>query len=150
MVTTKRALNVMQTSYIRRCSPEVFLEKVFWKYGSTFTGEYPCLKVISVKLLCNFIEIALRHGCSPVNLLHVFRTSFYKNTYEGLPVRQLLHACEAIFEEKEKRTRYHTVNKTTWYFWRYIHKPGNMWPNLVTIYFIHKLKYFIIILFYHI
>ena len=24
----------------------------------------------------NFIEIALRHGCSPVNLLHIFRTSF--------------------------------------------------------------------------
>ena len=28
----------------------------------------------------NFIEIVLRHGCSPVNLLHIFRTPFYKNT----------------------------------------------------------------------
>ena len=28
----------------------------------------------------NFIEIALRHGCSPVNLLHIFRTPFPKNT----------------------------------------------------------------------
>ena len=28
--------------------------------------------------------MALRHGCSPVNLLHVFRTPFYKNTYGGL------------------------------------------------------------------
>ena len=27
-------------------------------------------------MLCNFIEIALRHGCSPVNLLHIFRTPF--------------------------------------------------------------------------
>ena len=35
----------------------------------------------------NFIEIGLRHGCSPVNLLHVFRIPFPKNTYEGL----LLH-----------------------------------------------------------
>ena len=26
------------------------------------------------------IEIALRHGCSPVNLLHIFRTSFPRNT----------------------------------------------------------------------
>ena len=26
------------------------------------------------KLLCNFIEIVLQHGCSPVNLLHIFRT----------------------------------------------------------------------------
>ena len=28
----------------------------------------------------NFIEIVLRHGFSPVNLLHIFRTSFLKNT----------------------------------------------------------------------
>ena len=33
-----------------------------------------------VALLCNFIEIALRQECSPVNLLHIFRTSFPKNT----------------------------------------------------------------------
>ena len=31
-------------------------------------------------LQSNFIEIALRHGCSPVNLLHIFRTPFPKNT----------------------------------------------------------------------
>ena len=35
--------------------------------------------------LCNFIEITLRHGCSPVNLWHIFRTPFCKNTYGGLP-----------------------------------------------------------------
>ena len=34
----------------------------------------------NVALLCNFIEIALRHGCTPVNLLHIFRTPFSKNT----------------------------------------------------------------------
>ena len=32
------------------------------------------------KFFCNFIEITFRHGCSPVNLLHIFRTSFPKNT----------------------------------------------------------------------
>ena len=31
-------------------------------------------------LLCNFIEITLRHGFSPVNLLHIFRTPFPENT----------------------------------------------------------------------
>ena len=36
--------------------------------------------VISVKLLCNFIKITLRHRCSPVNWLHIFRTSFPKKT----------------------------------------------------------------------
>ena len=32
---------------------------------------------------CDFNKIAkitLRHGCSPVNLLHIFRTAFLKNT----------------------------------------------------------------------
>ena len=38
------------------------------------------------KLLCNFIEIALRHGCSPVNLLHIFRIPFLKNTSRWLLV----------------------------------------------------------------
>ena len=33
-----------------------------------------------VPLQSNFIEIALRHGCSDVNLLHFFRTPFLKNT----------------------------------------------------------------------
>ena len=28
----------------------------------------------------NFIEITLRHGCSPVNLLYIFGTPFSKNT----------------------------------------------------------------------
>ena len=32
------------------------------------------------KLLCHFIEIALQHESSPVNLLHIFRTTFSKNT----------------------------------------------------------------------
>ena len=36
--------------------------------------------MIPIKLLCNFVEITLRDGCSPVNLLHIFRTPFPKNT----------------------------------------------------------------------
>ena len=48
------------------------------------TGEHQCRSVILIKLLCNFMEIALRHGCSPVNLLNIFRTPFPKNTYGGL------------------------------------------------------------------
>ena len=37
-----------------------------------------------VALLCNFIEIALRHGCTPANLLYIFRTPFLKNIFEWL------------------------------------------------------------------
>ena len=35
-------------------------------------------------LQSNFIEITFWHVCSPVNLLHIFRTPFLKNTSEGL------------------------------------------------------------------
>ena len=41
-----------------------------------------------VGLLCKFIEIILRHGCSPVNLLHIFRTPLPKNT-SGLAASDL-------------------------------------------------------------
>ena len=34
----------------------------------------------------NFIEMKLVYGCSPVNLLHIFKTPFAKNTYGGLPL----------------------------------------------------------------
>ena len=34
--------------------------------------------------VANFIEIALRYGCSPVNLLHIFKTPFPKNSSERL------------------------------------------------------------------
>ena len=33
----------------------------------------------AIQMFCNFIEITLRHGCSPVKLLHILRTSFLKN-----------------------------------------------------------------------
>ena len=35
---------------------------------------------------CDFNKVAkqLRHGCSPLNLLHIFRTLFLKNTSDGL------------------------------------------------------------------
>ena len=65
---------------LRSSSQEVFLGKVVLKVCSKCTGEHPCRSAISIKLLCNFIEITFRHGCSPVNLLHIFRTPFLKNT----------------------------------------------------------------------
>ena len=64
----------------RNSHPEVFLRKDVLKICSKLTAGHPCWSAISIKLLCNFIEIALRHGCSPVNLLHIFRTPFPRNT----------------------------------------------------------------------
>ena len=68
----------------RISSPEVLLGKSAVKICSKFTGEYPCRSAISLKLQNNFVEIMLRHGCSPVNLLNIFRTTFCKNTSSGL------------------------------------------------------------------
>ena len=68
----------------------MFLWKDVLKVCSRFAVEYPCRSAISIKLLCDFIEIALQHKCTPVNLLHIFRTPFHKNTLERL----LLLICE--------------------------------------------------------
>ena len=65
-------------------APEVFLTKSVMKICSKFTGEHTCRSVISIKLICNLIEITLQHECSPVNLLHILRTPFPENNSGGL------------------------------------------------------------------
>ena len=56
--------------------------------------------VISLKLLCNFIEIALWRWCSSINLLHILRTFFIK-THLVLEV-ELLHRAEEPPTDKRK------------------------------------------------
>ena len=58
----------------------MLLGKGILKMCSKLPGERPCQSAISKKLQSNFIKIALRHECSPLNLLLIFRTSFLKNT----------------------------------------------------------------------
>ena len=62
----------------------------------------PFSSVISIRLLCNFIEITLQHGCSPVIMLHVFRTSFYK-VFGGLLLELLNRA--AVVQEVVQKSR---------------------------------------------
>ena len=69
---------------VRSSPPGMFLQKVVLKIRSKFTGEHPCQSAFSIKLQSSFIEIKLRNGCSPVNLLHVFRRAFPKITFGGL------------------------------------------------------------------
>ena len=73
-------LDIVLNIDFRSCHPELFLVKGVLKICSKLTEEHPCRSLISIKLQSNFIEIPLRYGCSPVNWLHVFRTSFTKNT----------------------------------------------------------------------
>ena len=73
-------LNTHFSIMVKSSHLEVFLGNGTLKICSKFTGKHPCRSVISINLLCNFIEIALRHECSPVNSLFSFRTPPPKNT----------------------------------------------------------------------
>ena len=55
-----------------RSHPDMFLGNGVLKICSKFTGEHSCRSATSIRLQSNFIEIILRHGWSPVNLLHFF------------------------------------------------------------------------------
>ena len=59
-------INEMRNLEIKIC-----IEYLFW---------YILLEIFEV----TFYEVTRRHGCSPVNLLHIFRTSFSKSTYGKL------------------------------------------------------------------
>ena len=59
----------------------VVLKKSYSENMQQIYRKHLCQSVISIKLQSNFIEITLCHGCFPVNLLHIFRTPFLKNTY---------------------------------------------------------------------
>ena len=58
--------------FYRSSRLKVFSRKGALKICIKFTGEHPCQSA--------FIEIALRDGCSPENLLHIFRNFFPENT----------------------------------------------------------------------
>ena len=53
-------------------------KEVFWKYAG--------------QLHCNFVELKLWHGCSPLNLQHIFRTPFSKNT----PTSGICYRCRNL------------------------------------------------------
>ena len=97
----------------RSTRPEVFLGKGILKICSKLAGEHPCRSGISTKLLCNIIEITHWHGCSPVNLLHIFKAPFPKNTSRRL----LLTAVHTKPFSSHKGSRSHVLqNRHSWKF----------------------------------
>ena len=50
----------------------------------------PMPKELAINLQRNFFEITLRHGCSPANLLHIFRTPLPRNTSVWLLLKILI------------------------------------------------------------
>ena len=79
--------------------PEMFLVKGALKICSKFIGEQSCLCVISIMFQNNSIDITLRHGCSPINLLHIFRTAFFKNISGWLLLHFLKYARMRVFSD---------------------------------------------------
>ena len=71
------------SSITRRSRPDVFLGKGVLKIWSNFIEEHPWRSVIAIKLLCNFIEIALRHGRSRVNLCIFLEHLFLRTSLDG-------------------------------------------------------------------
>ena len=60
-----------------------------------YTKQTQCLR-FSSSLQNNFIEISLRHGCSPVNLLHIFRATSPRNT-SGSLLTSGIHSINSKF-----------------------------------------------------
>ena len=79
----------------RSSHPEVFLRKGTLKICRIY-GRTPMPKR---DFKSNFIEIALWHGCSPVNLLHIFRAPLPNNTSGRLLLKiaaQAIWAAQAF------------------------------------------------------
>ena len=76
IINERRFTRMRPEAALQRCSQEKLSGNMHQIYRRTIMPK--------CNLLCNFIEITLRHSCFPVNLLHVFKTTFPKNTYEGL------------------------------------------------------------------
>ena len=55
-----------------------------------------------LKVACNFIAITLRRGCSPVNLLHIFRAPFLKNTSRRLLLKSLSDYVHSQYQIKNE------------------------------------------------
>ena len=87
----------------RSSHPEVFLGKGVLEICIKFTGEHPCRSASSIKLFY-----------SPVNLLHIFRTHFPRNTSGQL----LLIMSEKGFGQNQWPRSYSSMKEINfWTFW---------------------------------
>ena len=69
--------------------------------------------MISIKLLYNFSKIILWHGCSPINLLQIFRTSFPENPTAGLLLKQ---DCYVVIQWNSKQEDCYADITSHWKF----------------------------------
>ena len=61
------------------------------------------------KVASNFIKIALWHGCSPINLLHILRPPFPKNTSGRLLLCGVPLLRQVIYEDHIQQTKHYSA-----------------------------------------
>ena len=116
----------------RSSLPNVFLGKGILKICNKFT-EYPCRSVISIKLQSNVIEIALRHGCPPVNLL-------WKWGVKETPSTFFLQSCDSwmsVKENPDSKKRISTLREkcpNKEFFWSVFFRTRAEYGDLFRIY----------------
>ena len=129
-------------------------------------GEHPCRSAILIKLQNNFIEITLWHECLPVNLLHIFRTSFLRTPLDGCfcidlicsrTSWKLLKIFEGLYKQKANfkrplnffkdlsksfkifRTLRYCLVFWSWNYVFFLHYFEYHWTNLCLLSFVIKL-----------
>ena len=58
------------------------------------------------KVASNFIKIALWHGCSPINLLHILRPPFLRTPLDGCFCVDFLLLWQIIYEDHIQQTKH--------------------------------------------
>ena len=71
---------VNQSDFMWKQPPKGVLRKRCSENMQQIYRRTPIPKCDFNKVALRLIEVTLRHGCSPVNLLHIFRTPLTKNT----------------------------------------------------------------------
>ena len=67
-------------SQLTEATPQVFFRESVLKICSKYKEKHPRRSCDFSKVACRYIEVALKHGRSPVNFLYIFGTPFYNNT----------------------------------------------------------------------
>ena len=91
--------------------------------GDLFMLEHPRWSAASIKLHRGFFEVALRRGCSPVDLVVFFEACFYDSISGGplLHTEYLLYnICIYIFSLNTFNTLYVHPKALAFYLFQYI------------------------------